>query len=346
MKTLLKPLSAIICTISVLACNKENISVKCNGPGEDAIKAKDNVECIFNLEGINNFTQAQTRAKGLESDASGTLEEKKIHSLQLFVFGNDGILTEAKKTSESSIKLTLPSGEGYSFYAVANTENFISSVAKTSDLENKVTSLLNTAEGGNRFAMSGKLTGQTVSASRQSFTIPIKRLAAKVVLRKITNNLPGATGDITLVGIYLSNIPTSAKVFGNGTPSSSIYANNSVELQKLSSFDWFTDKFYSPLTITKGTSYETAHTFYTYANTGTNPTRLVLITKIQGKIYYYPITFGKDFPALTANKYINITELSISHLGTDNPEKTVTKESIEIKWMIENWDMTDNSYDY
>ena len=62
----------------------------------------------------------------------------------------------------------------------------------------------NLAEGAG-LQMMGSIS-KRFSVDENTLTIPVKRIAARVRLVKVTNNLPAAAGDVTIKNVFLSNV--------------------------------------------------------------------------------------------------------------------------------------------
>ena len=337
--------TAIILGCAALAmafasCNKNNAAPE--------MEKGEQVQCYFRIG------TPGVKSVGLESDKTGTDAEKAINTLQIFVFGSDGLIAgTASGEQTKTVTMKINSGEGYSFYAVANAEP-LTGVSSVSDLQTRITRTLAGENGGSQFAMSGSLTNRTVSAESKEFSIEVERRAAKVVLRKITNNLPEGSGAIAIEGIYLSNVATAANLFGLTMPEDPKWVNKFGTYADLSEFAWLTDKLETATTVANGAAYETAHSFYAAPNTTTMAddssakqwcprlTRLVVKTRIQDVDYYYPISFNKDLPELTANRYIDITSLNIKHLGSTDPDVLVSTDEVSISVTVKDWTKTEH----
>lgn len=335
---------AVLCASSCKKMNENSAPMPLN-QGEPVL-------CSFSVAGLDVPTPKST---GLESDATGIAAEKTVNTLQVFVFTADNNLVASGIASNSkNITLSVNAGTNYSMYAIANAEDWTASVAKVSDLEAKVTEALGAANANTNFAMQGKITGQTVSSTSKSFAIDVERVAAKVVLRKVTNSLPAAIGTLTIEGIYLSNVVTTSYMFPAtpaALPSGAKWVNQRGIYDALSSYAWFGDKLETAAVVANGGNYGTAHTFYAAANPtaedssaetfGPRFTRLVVKAKVQGVTYYYPVSFNKDLPALTPNSYIDITNLTIKHLGSTDPDQPIETDDITITVTVKDWSKTE-----
>lgn len=306
------------------------------------------VMCRFYIEpqGVSG-----TKAVGLESDETGTEVEKTIHNMQVFIFGPDGgLITSDIVENSKSISMTVNSGTGYSFYVICNENNLRGDVSSVSDIKSIVSTILGTDKGSTRFVMQGCLENQTVSSESKDFKIQVERRVAKIVLRKVTNSLPPAMGKISIDGIYLANVMVSSPMFTENLDSGmQRWCNKLGDFTKLSDFDWLNEKYPTPLAVSRIEAYETAHTFYAAANpteTDVNGgeifsprfTRLVLKATIGGKPYFYPLTFKKELPEITPNSFIDITNLTIKHLGSQSPDIPISTDKVTVTVDVKKWD--------
>lgn len=337
MKKIVESLLFAAMAAVTLSCTKENRTSA--EPGECVV-------CHFFLASSDDDG---TKSTGLESDEGGNAAEKAVGSLQVFVFGSDGHLVASEGTENAkSLSMSVNSGTGYSIYAVCNAEDWRSDVATVADLRSKVSEVLGTEEGASKFVMKGCLEDQIISAGSKEFTIAVERCAAKVVLRQVTNSLPAALGDISIDGIYLSNVVTSSALFADALPEGAVWVNKMGDYDKLSGFGWFDEKFETAVTVPNASAYETPHTFYAAANPtavdanageefSARFTRLVLKTTVQGAVYYYPVSFNRELPELTPNSYIDITNLNIKHLGSQDPDIPVSTDNIAVTVEVKAW---------
>ena len=107
------------------------------------------------------------------------------------------------------------------------------------------------------------------------------------------------------------------------------------------------DKLSTPVTLQASadavTPYTTAHYLYCYPNPVTTDsssstwsnryTRLVVETTLGGTTYYYPV----NIPTPTANTLYQITNMQITGLGSDSPDKVVEKGSLSVSITVTDW---------
>lgn len=328
----------------------------CQKEGPEAVSSvKESVECLFTLAG--DIDLPSTKAVGLESDAKGTIAEKSVRTLQVFVFDSTGTCVNSRYvTNSGSLHLTVDSDNGYSFYAVANLEDITSKVSTVAELLDITTDALSTEDGSSRFPMQGCLKDQAVNPNNKSFSIEVERRAAKVVLRNITNSLPSEYGEIIVEGIYLSNVVTASGMFSDALPREPLWVNKMGVYDSLSPHDWLSDKLSVAVAVGRGGVYDIAHTFYAAANAVEEDTReeewcprytrLVVRTNIQGVTRYYPLTFGAELPSLKANEYIDVTNLNIKSLGPLDPELPITTEEVTVTVTVKDWNRTETEVEF
>lgn len=339
---------AIAAMAALMSCQKFEQN-KVNVPELTSEK----VQCTFNLAG--DAATVETKATGLESDAAGITSEKAVNTLQVYAFTSAGNFVASQFVSEqSSISLSVNAGTGYQFYALVNLADLTSSITSISDFDSVVANNLDADNGSANFAMQGMIDNQTVSADSKSFTIEVARRAAKVVLRKVTNSLPAGSGSLTIESIFIENVVATEGLFSASVPTGATWINKQGKAATMSSRAWFCDVLASPATVNNGGNYSTAHTFYAAANDTAEDTsdatwsarytRIVVKAKIQGVDYYYPISFNTDaLPALTPNSYIDITNLTIKHLGSDDPDKPISSEDVTLTVTVKDWSKVDKT---
>lgn len=268
------------------------------------------------------------------TDVSG---EATLNSLQVFVFRKDGVLEAEARDNAETLSLSCTKG-AKDVYAVVNAPQ-ISGIRTLDNLKSKVSALSENTPTS--FVMSGDkdvtLSGPT------SVEIEVKRLVARVCIRKITNNFTleqYRTGAVKIKGIYLLNAQSSSKYLG-GLPAltwTNLHSFNSTAIPNL---------LYSGVMSTAlnyGTPYDTANYFYCYPNptaddtseagTGARFTRLVVELDIDGKSYYYPVSI----PGIERNKSYEITELKITRLGSASPDEPVSSLTATFTLKVLDWE--------
>jgi len=265
-----------------------------------------------------------TRVTGItaQTGRNDSSDEAKVNTLQVFVFNGD--VLDGYGTSSGSMEAAVSCTAGSrDIYAVINAPASLNAITSKTALLSAVSNL---TESAANFEMIGNKT-ETLQADGK-VTVPVSRLAARLVIRKITNDIGNTAqaNDFKLESIYITN------------------ATGDVDYGKSSGYSpvtWFNRRGYEPdhnlgaftydaipsaqQKIAKGASHNKAHYFYSMPNgfagkvglasgeTAFTPraVRMVIRVRIAGTLYNYPILF----PALESNKSYEIDEVTITRAG-------------------------------
>jgi hypothetical protein len=289
--------------------------------------------------------------------------ETAINDVQVLVFDSSGALNAYvdadTKTSGINIKTTTGSK---TICAVVNGPD-LSSVttipelnAKTIDLgDNSITSTAG-------FVMAGS-TSCNVSTSSQNVNVTVRRFVSRVALQKVNNALPASYGAMTINNVTLINVVGNQNLAGAATASTwynkmgrkdgSTTSSHIIDGSTyLASHPTLTFKSVES-SVANGVSHtpSTPYLFYTFPNSTitdvcgwvspftARKTRLVVAATISGKKYYYPVVI--DTPV---RNYAYTVELTITGLGSTDPDKPVTKGAINASVTVEGW-ATGSIYD-
>ena len=318
--------------IASLACSKEN-------PSEQVPEGAQ----MATLE-VNVSDGVATRATSVKDSQIGTA----AGDIQVLVFNSAGNLVGfgENAASSSNISISVPTGS-VKCYAVVNSSEDLSSVSKESTLTSKVSYLKNNSV--TKMEMIGSAS-KTIAAGANSVSIPVKRFAAKVQIDKIT---PAFTApahkaqEFKLTGIYLVNVNGSCPYTLTSTAGSTDYWYNKMKYVSGDCNALISDKLSSPVTLQASadavTPYTTAHYLYCYPNPvrtdssssswSNRYTRLVVETTLGGTTYYYPV----NIPTPAANTLYQITNMKITGLGSDSPDKLVEKGSLSVSITVTDW---------
>ena len=318
--------------IASLACSKEN-------PSEQVPEGTQ----MATLE-VNVSDGVATRATSVKDSQIGTA----AGDIQVLVFNSAGNLVGfgENAASSSSISMSVPTGS-VKCYAVVNSSENLKTITKESGLLAKTSYLKNNSV--TKMEMIGSAS-KTIAAGANSVSIPVKRFAAKVQIDKIT---PAFTApahkaqEFKLTGIYLVNVNGSCPYTLTSTAGSTDYWYNKMKYVSGDCNALISDKLSSPVTLQASadavTPYTTAHYLYCYPNPVTTDsssstwsnryTRLVVETTLGGTTYYYPV----NIPAPAANTLYQITNMKITGLGSDSPDKIVEKGSISVSITVTDW---------
>lgn len=293
-----------------------------------------------------------TKASGSNVSTSATNNdtesEAKINTLQVFVFAGeirDGYVSK-NVTTKAQVECT--SGKR-DIYCLINAPATLSTVVTKTALLAAVSTLTANTEN---FEMIGYKADQTI-ADNASITVPVNRLASKIVVKSIENALR-AQGMMTIRRIYISNVAGQIN-YGLDTyaPAGGTWFNKG-GYQSSGGLGVVTHDVDMNATVNSGSKYTTNHFFYAYPNNYAQsdysatwaPKRTMLVVQIEysGKLYDYPVDLGVD---LEANKMYVINNLKLVNLGNvddgkaggadeENPVTGVTAQvTVEVKdWTV------------
>ena len=289
--------------------------------------------------------------------------ETAVNRVQVLVFDSSGALNSYVDAGKSTGSISISTTTGSkTVWAVVNGPDL--SAAKTiTNVQNKAIDMndngTTTTKG---FVMSG-YASCTVSSSTSTVSIPVKRHLARVALQKVTNSLPASYGSITIDNVMLTNVVGDQNFAGTAavrnwlnkmgrksgaTVSSMIIDGNS---HYATNPELTFDKIGAELANGASHSPSTPYLLYGYPNsTSTDATgwainftarktRLVVTATINGTKYYYPITI--DSPARNTAYTV---ELTITGIGSNDPDKPVEKGALSASISVEGW-QTGTVYD-
>ena len=345
------PMMMAAAAIALAACEKAPEAVPEAGEGgviAVSIAPQDGPE----TRAVSAYTAAQTY-------------ETQLNGVQVLVFGSDGKINAYKSLGAStSASLSVTSG-AKTVYAVANGPD-LSSVGTLSALEATALDLsANSTTASKGFVMAGKASC-TVSSGTTNCSVAVSRLAARVALQSVTNKLPASYGALKVERVFLSNVVGNQNIAGSASASTwynkegrkdessrntshiidgSTYAASCPEL----TFKSVGSSVSNGASLTPSTPY----LFYGYANSSTvapagfsttfsaQRTVLVVAATVDSKLYYYPVVL--DSSTLERNTTYTVG-LTITGLGSDDPDKPVEKGSFSVSVSVDGW-KTGATYD-
>ena len=326
----------------VCSCQPEEDCAPC----EQQKRATLNISLDFEDEGqtkATNYVTAQTY-------------ETQVNDVQVLVFDSSGNLNAYvdADTKTSGISISTTSGTK-SVWAVINGPDLsgITTLSAMNAISIDLGSNSTTASTG--FVMAG-YASCTVGTTAASASISVKRLVSRVAMQKITNALPASYGIITINNVALINVVGNQNISGNAsistwynkmgrkdgaTSTSQVIDGRSY----LASCPALTFKSVGASVANGGSlTPTTPYLFYTYPNGTTTDatgwttsftdrkTRLVVTATISGQKYYYPVVI--DTPARNTAYTV---ELTITGLGSTDPDKPVQKGSINASVTVQGW---------
>lgn len=211
----------------------------------------------------------------------------------------------------------------------------------------------------NALLMYGEKSGIELNASTGSVTMVLDRLCARVSVNKVTLDFSSrpalAAQTFRLQEMYLSNVYARTCLHLPDPWSTMPYEDY---LNKRGATTSTLSLIYESIgmNLSSGSSYTTAHHFYTWPNgtpretddvnrlsdswNGHRCTRLVLRALLGGVSRYYAV----DLPLISRNRLYTIDEIILRGRGSDDPE--VPSEEIEVVFSTTGPDSWDGTADY
>ena len=329
-------LAAVAATLCTVACNK-NMDTQINEI-PDPVQQQERCELKVNVRSGN---LVQTKATNIVA-----ANENQVNNLQVFVFRGDALDAYASVSNDDELTVSCTAGERQ-VYALVNCPDLSAISTKTALL---ATSSLLSGNSSAGFEMIGHQ-DEVDLPDDSPLTIDVHRLAARVVIKKITRAFTVsslAAKTFSLAQIFLINVPGDINYGETAAPT--LWLNQRGYNDDLSYITYDTPA----ATLANNASYSYVHTFFAYPNPTVNDsesttwsprhTRLVIKASIGSDIYYYPITL----PVLEANKSYEIEELILTRPGSDSPDKPVSFADCTFQINVTGWttvDVTDEGED-
>lgn len=298
------------------------------------------------------------QTKAVEAYTTAQTYESQVNKVQVFVFGSDGKINYYKNLGTSLTGSITTSSGSKTVYAVVNGPD-LSTVGTLSELEAKAVDLsANSTTASTGFVMAGKASC-TVSSSSVNCAITVSRLAARVVLKSVTNALPASYGALKIERVFLSNVVGNQNLAGTASPSTWYNKEGRKDESPLVESHIIDGSTYTAScptltfksvaqSVANGASHapSTPYFFYSYANSSTaspagfNATFaaqrsvLVVVATVDGAICYYPVVL--DDAALVRNTTYTVG-LTINSVGSTDPNKPVEKGAINVTVTVAGW---------
>ena len=284
----------------------------------------------------DEMVELQVNIPCLETKVAGTPQnEDKISSLQVFVFDKQsGTLEAYGNENASSLKLTCLPGNK-EVVALVNAPS-LAGIASLSELQGKKSSLADNASG--KLVMSGQVTKQ-LTASDNSVTVNVSRLAAKVTLLNVKNQMSLEVNQkkaFVVTAVYLVNAVGDRAYLSPSTPGT--WYNKMKYETGCPAFLYDAPKS----TVADGQTYSTPHHFYCYpnatdtdANGGTwsaRKTRLVVEATLGGETCYYPVTLAD-----VAQNTEYTVSLTVTRPGSSSPDLPVSTNEATFTVNVQDW---------
>ena len=342
-------LAALMGVFALSSCNKDLEPVNsqaCAEPGYGILEISINPEQAPLTKAVSAYTTAQTF-------------ESQANSIQVFVFDSDGAVNWYKdlgSTTSASISTTQGAK---TVWAVVNGPD-MSDISTLAALKAKAVDLsANSRTAAEGFVMSGSNTC-TVGASAATCAITVKRLAARVALVSVKNELPASYGALKIERVWLSNVVGNQNIAGDAAPATWYNKEGRADESTRNAahiIDGSTYKASCPdltfksvgQSIANGASYapSTPDLFYCYGNSSTTApdgfkstfaaqrSVLVIAATVSGTLYYYPVILDSG---VIARNTAHTVALTITGLGSDDPNKPVEKGGLNVSVSVAGWE--------
>lgn len=248
-----------------------------------------------------------------------SFDENKVNSLQVFVFSGNELDAYG---SAAATSLTLNATTGLrTVYALVNAPD-LSGIVKKDALLAGISNLSDNAPDS--FVMIGS--DDFTLSSSSDITIEVNRLAARLMLHKLTRKMSSdglasiEAGQFELVRIYAADVVCNtnyAKTFDGPF----VWKNSTLADSSIDASDEFLQRTpSSSATLAQYASYEEDMCVYVYPNPtmedsgSAHCTRLVVECKIGGQYYTYPVLI----PKVESNKSYEINNLILTRLGNQS----------------------------
>lgn len=334
----------IMTAIAAIACSCE--------PEKDCLPCQEEKTATLNVS-LDFEDDNHTKAT---SYVTSQTYETAVNNVQVLVFDSTGALNAYVDADKSVTGITINTTAGSkTVWAVVNGPD-LSTVTSVSGLSAKTIDLGdNSTTASSGFVMAGSTTC-TISNSTTTASISVKRFVSRVALAKVNNALPSSYGSLKINNVALINVVGNQNLAGAATASTwynkmgrkdGATASNQIidGSTYLASHPTLTFKSVES-SVASGASHTptTPYLFYTFPNSTSNnvtgwatsftarKTRLVVAATIGGKKYYYPVVI--DTPSRN-NAYT--VELTITGLGSTEPDKPVEKGTINASVTVEGW---------
>lgn len=337
MKKIFFSLAALSALFLCASCNKDEMpkgNAEISAEGQSVVT----VTAEFPME---------TKATGIKDDATDT---KKVNSLQVFAFDAEGVLRSYENTtSGGSVSMKLNTGQTYTFYAVANNYGAstwkypaVASVTTESGFKSIMTDL---KDNGKTDLLMYSQSGvkQAIAGTTSSVSIEVTRLVSKIQIKKIVvdfgTNAALKSKSFKVDSIYVIN--AAAKETFGLSPETTVTYYNQGKFITSAADALLMDKLATPFELSTSagvaSAYSTAHTFFTYGNATSKPTRLVVSCNWGGERTYYPINIVGADSKLSPNCAYTINQLTIKGLGSDDPNVVPERKDFTASVTIKNW---------
>lgn len=312
-------------------------------------------------DGMVNLKVAIT-APVTKATVAGTDAENTVSNIQIFVFklnGSDYVYEASAKANDDELNITVTSGTK-TVLALVNEDTDYTAQQDYEDILAMVTSFKDNAR--NDFRMVGTKE-QLVDATHTTVAVPVNRVAARIRVNSITNNLLNGfdDDDVKVVRAYLTHVADNTDYTcvlantgwyaedGINTQLDHAGAAVSVAAEKSAVNDLVYQALATPADLASAASYAPAggaFVLYAYPHDGSvKKTHLTVEMEIGGKDYTYVI----ELPALLSNHSYEINDLVLRNLGNpsdgddvieDEEDNPITPVEATFSVEVQPWELT------
>ena len=323
----LKNLLSVLGACAIMAsCSVDYLSV----PETSAEAA----ETVLNLSVVES---CYTKATGVNP-----LYEKKISTVQAFIFGEDGVLEAYQNSGSSNLQIRCTTGPKKLFVFV-NAPS-LADVDELSDLHQK-TSLLSENFIDSFVMASGQKDIVLPLENSSNLTVMVERIAARVEIAKITNAMSSVQHQgrvFKVLAAYLTNVAADIPYDLSGAPTDYY---NKMKYQSSAVDDLIYDNYSGGMQVSYGSSVNTSHYLYAYPNPSEDEsshgapwsprcTKLVVKASLDNVVYYYPIVIAAP---LLGNHSYRIEELKITRPGSKDEDTPVSFAECSFEISVGDW---------
>lgn len=324
----LKSLSLVLIICAFLA--------SCSAVIEDAPETGTGTatEAVLNLSVTDSYF---TKASGVNP-----ADEKKISSVQAFVFDQDGVLEAYQASQSTNLQIRCTTGPK-SLFVFANAPS-LADVYDQASLGRKL-SLLSDNYPNSFVMVSGRKDIDLRAADGNNLSVVVERIAARVEIAKITNAMSAVQHQgkvFKVLAAYLTNV--AANISYDLTSSPTDYYNK-MGYQSSGVDALVYDNFSGGFQLNYGENVNTPHYLYAYPNPSTDvtsgggtwsprATKLVIKASLDNVVYYYPIVLAAP---LAGNHSYRIDELKITRPGSKDEDIPVSFVDCSFVLTVSDW---------
>lgn len=313
---------------------------------------------------INLVSDTAFETKAVDAYTGTISYESAINRLQLLIFDESGDTEYYSDldTGATSLSASLSIGKK-TIYVTANGPDLSGIMTLGSFKSCTVDLSSNSRVASTGFVMSGSSTCTVEASTTSACTVKVRRLASRVVLKSVTNNLPVAYGTAVISNAFLANVVGTQNVAGDMSLSDVTWYNKygrvdgATDAKQIIGYNGGNKPTYPNQTfqdigksVENGSTFEssTAILFYPFANSSTTaptpfstgtftPQRTVLVVSasFSGHQCYYPVVLDKS--AIEPNKTYTVA-LTLSGLGSSDPAVPVVHGSLSATISISDWE--------